>query len=302
MSEIIKSQVAEAKKSIKEITNHSISDDRAFSYLLLHYVFGHEYNDIVKDELVTDGNNDGGIDFVSFDEDESKVIVCQSKYTGELTYEQIITELSKMYRTIQDFKDPPDTGRYNVTLKKTLQNALDRLTDDNIDNIEYCIFTTAAIDSNTAMKKINKAQLEISADAVMIYTEEEIEKEIQSALTQLPTVKSESIKLDQANNYLQYKSDDMSGIQCNVSSSSIIQLYNKHGGKGLFDLNIRRYIRNKLVDTGVNRTLDNDRKNFWFLNNGIIIACKDFFVDGNTVKLTDFSIVNGGQTTHLIGT
>ncbi len=113
-------------------------------------------------------------------------------------------------------------------------------------------------------------------------------------------VSYEKIKLDKPKNILEYESLNNKGIMCNVLSTSIIQLYNKYAGKGLFDLNIRRYIRNTLVDSGVKRTLDKDRENFWFLNNGIIIACQDFEIDGDTVRLYDFSIVNGGQTTTLI--
>ncbi len=299
MSEIIKAQVNDAKKQIETITGKSISDDRAFSHVLLRYIFGYDFIDQV--DFVTDGSNDGGIDFISFDEEESKVIVCQSKYTGSLAFEQIITELSKMYSTVQNFKKA-HTGSYNDRLKKALQNALDRLPDESIDNIEYNIFTTAPLDINGAMQKINNTQHEFPSDAVTIYTKDQIEKEIQKAQTQLPTVKYEKIKLDKANNYLEYESDDLIGIQCNVLSSSVIHLYNKYAGKGLFDLNIRKYIRNTLVDSGVKRTLDSERENFWFLNNGIIIACTEFNVDGNTVKLKDFSIVNGGQTTTLIGT
>ena len=116
------------------------------------------------------------------------------------------------------------------------------------------------------------------------------------------TVSSEKIKIDKPNNYLEYESDALKGIQCNALSTSIISLYNKYAGGGLFDLNIRKYIKNTLVDSGIKKTLDSDRENFWFLNNGIIIACTDFDVDGDTVRLQDFSIVNGGQTTTLIGT
>ena len=79
-------------------------------------------------------------------------------------------------------------------------------------------------------------------------------------------------------------------------------MYNKFFSAGLFDLNIRKYIRNTLVDNGIKRTLNNNRDNFWFLNNGIIIACEDFTIDGNRIHLENFSIVNGGQTTHLIAT
>ena len=56
-----------------------------------------------------------------------------------------------------------------------------------------------------------------------------------------------------------------------------------------------------MVDSGINETLDRNRENFWFLNNGITIACDNFDVDGDTVWLEGFSIVNGGQTTYLIG-
>ena len=299
MSEIIKSQVENAKEQIKTITGHTISDDRAFSHVLLRYIFGYEYIDQI--DIVTDGTNDGGIDFLAFDDEESKLIVCQSKYTGALSFDQIIAELGKMYSTVQNFKQA-HTGSYNDRLKKALQNALDRLPDENADNIEYNVFTTAPLDINGAMKKINNTQHEFPSEAVTIYITDQIEKEIQKAQAQIPTVKYEKIKLDKAKNYLEYESDDLIGIQCNVLSTSIIQLYNKYAGEGLFDLNIRKYIRNTLVDSGVKRTLDSERENFWFLNNGIIIACTDFEVDGDTVKLTDFSIVNGGQTTTLIGT
>ena len=299
MSEIIKTQVADAKEQIKIITDKTISDDRAFSHMLLHFIFGNDYIDTI--DMVTDGANDGGIDFVAYDDEESKLIVCQSKYTGALTYEQIISELSKMYSTVQNFKQS-HTGSYNDALKKTLQNAMDRLPDENIDSIEYQIFTTAPLDVNGAMKKIENTHHEFPAEAVTIYTAEEIEKEIQKVQTQLPTVKYEKIKLDKAHNYLEYESEDLMGIQCNVLSTSLIQLYNKYSGDGLFDLNIRKYIKNTLVDSGVKKTLDTDRENFWFLNNGIIIACTEYDVSGDTVKLYDFSIVNGGQTTTLIGT
>ena len=298
MSEIIDSQIGVARTQVEKITGNSITDDRAFSHVLLRYIFSIDYIDQV--DLVTDGTNDGGVDFIAFDDEESKLYICQSKYTGSLSFDQIITELGKMYSTVQNFKKS-HTGIYNERLKKTLQNALDRLPEDNADNIEYNIFTSASLDVDGAMKKINNTTHDFPSDAVTIYTVDQIDKEIQKVQTQLPTVKYEKIKLDKAKNYLEYESNDLSGIQCNVLSTSIVQLYNKYAGAGLFDLNIRKYIRNTLVDSGIKRTLDSDRDNFWFLNNGIIIACKEYAVDGDTVNLTDFSIVNGGQTTTLIG-
>lgn len=299
MSEIINSQISVAKERIKSITGKEPSSDRAFSHVLLKQFYDVDFIDQM--ELITDGSNDGGIDFLNYDEEDNKVSICQAKYTGSLSFEQVITELDKMCSTVHNFK-ASHTGSYNDRLKKALQNALDRLPDDYAENIEYVIFTTSPIDVNGVKKKIENTQHSFSIDTVSVYTLDDIERTIQRNQETLSTVSSEKIKLDRANNYLEYESDDLEGIFCSVLSSSIVQLYNKYSGAGLFDLNIRRYIRNKLVDTGINKTLDSDRDNFWFLNNGIIIACTDFDVDGDTVRLENFSIVNGGQTTQLIGT
>lgn len=299
MSELIKSQIKVAKEAIKEIKNQSISDDRAFSHLLLKYIFSVDYIDQI--DLVTDGANDGGVDFLYYDEEESKLIICQSKYTSALSFDQIIAELGKMYSTVQNFKRA-HTGNYNDQLKKALQNAMDRLPDDSADNIEYHVFTSAPIDINAANKKIANTHHDFPTDAVVLYSPDDIEKAIQRAQEALNTVQFAKLKLDRPNNYLEYESDDLEGVFCNVSSISIVQLYNKFAGAGLFDLNIRKFIKNKTVDDGVKRTLDQDRENFWFLNNGIIIACTDYDFDGDVIKLENFSIVNGGQTTTLIST
>ena len=299
MYEIIRSEVKRAQEDGEKLLGKKLSEDRAFHYVVLEYVFGVERLD--QDDFVTDGTNDGGIDFVYYDEDEAKVILCQSKYTEALSFNDIIAELDKMHSTLQNFRIF-NTGSYNDRLKRVLQNALDRLPDENTDNIEYHLFTTAPIDTEGAMRKIDNTQHGFSSEAVRIFTGGDIEKEIKNTLEALDMVSYEKIQLDRPKNVLEYESSKNKGIMCNVLSTSIIRLYDKYAGKGLFDLNIRKYIRNKLVDSGIKDTLDKDRENFWFLNNGIIIACQDFEVDGDTIRLYDFSIVNGGQTTTLIST
>lgn len=298
MGEIISAQVQFAQQEIQTITGKTISEEQAFSHALLKYYFDVDFQDQIG--AVTDGANDGGIDFLYYDEEESKVILCQSKYCKALKFDEIINELNKMHSTVQNFKKS-NTGMYNDTLKLALQNAKDRLPEDNNDNYEYRIYTTAPVDINGAFKKIENTAHEFPTESVGIFTEDDIEKTMQRCLEALTTVEFEKVKIDRAKNYLEYESADSIGIMCNVLSTSLIKLYNKYSGAGLFDLNIRRYIKNTLVDSGIKKTLDNNRENFWFLNNGIIIACEEYDIDGDTVKLFNFSIVNGGQTTTLIG-
>ena len=299
MSELIKAQIIYTKTQMDRILTENISDDRAFSHVLLKNIFDVDYAEQI--DLVTDGTNDGGIDFLYYDDESNKLSLCQSKYKSSLTNDEIIEEFSKMYSTVQNFKKA-HTGSYNDKLKRALQNAIDRLPEESPDNIEYVLFTTAPVNIEGAMKKIANTEHEFSTDAVVIFVSDDIDKYIQRAQETLQTVKNEKKKIDRPKNYLTYESETLRGIFCNVLSSSIVQLYDKYAGAGLFDLNIRRYIKNTLVDSGIKKTLDRERENFWFLNNGIIIACTEFDIDGNTIRLTDFSIVNGGQTTQLIGT
>lgn len=136
MGEIIKTEVQFAQQEIKNITEHSISEEYAFNHALLKYYFDVDFPDQIGS--VTDGSNDGGIDFIYYDEEEAKVILCQSKYCESLRFEDVINELNKMYSTVQNFKKS-NTGMYNDRLKLALQNAKDRLPEDNSDNYEYCI-------------------------------------------------------------------------------------------------------------------------------------------------------------------
>lgn len=298
MSEIIESQVKLAKEKVKNQYGVAIPDDRAFSHMLLRFVFN-QYD--YADHIVTDGPNDGGIDFIYYNEDEAKLILAQSKYTTSLQANDVIAEFQKMYATYNNFKSH-NTGIYNVILKRELTNALDQMPDDNSGTVEYHLYTKAeGFDPEEVSKKMELTMPDFPLDAAKLIDKDEIETAIEASQQSIDIVSDDSIMIDMANNILRYESDSLAGIMCNVMSSSIVKLYDLYQNEGLFDLNIRRFIKSKLVDDAIKETLDKNRINFWFLNNGIIIACEDYVIDGKKINLSHFSIVNGGQTTQLIG-
>ncbi len=86
-----------------------------------------------------------------------------------------------------------------------------------------------------------------------------------------------------------------------VNASSIKQLFYDYGNKGLFDSNLRFFISSKKIDPKIVNTIQNEPENFCYYNNGIIVTCDDYSIEGNLIKLQNFSVVNGGQTTNLIG-
>lgn len=297
MSDLIKSQLDQIKDQLKTLTISDMTDDRAFSHLILAVV----YKQKIEDHIVTDGKDDGGIDFVFYNDEDNKLILGQSKYTATLTVNEIIAEYNKMYATYCNFKKS-NTGSYNADVKRELQNGIDQLPDDNSGSVEYCLFTTAGnIVNEEVLNRLEIKMTDFPIDSAKIFTQKDIENAIEAHQATIEIVTNDKIRIDKAGNYLHYDSDVLRGLMCNVMASSIVNLYNKYQNSGLFDLNIRRYIPNKLVDSEIKKTLDKNRRNFWFLNNGIIIACEKFQIDGNVIHLSNFSIVNGGQTTQLIG-
>lgn len=272
---------AEVEKTSAEYIKHKsskISDDKAFSYMLLSVFFGVSDLDD-KLDCVTDGSHDGGIDFIYFDEEDSKLFICQAKYIDNIAPSYIRIEFDKICDTINNFRKG-NTGSYNETLKRILQNALDHLPDDDQDNIEIILFTTANIkDVDDIIKKACNDIPDLGRFAVYIYAEDDIEKQIQEIHSEIATVESAKIEIDNPHNCLVYKNAHARGIMVNIKSTSLIALYNKFKASGLFDMNIRHYIRSRMVDDKINETLHKNRGDFWFLNNGIVIACEDFTID-----------------------
>lgn len=70
-SEILKVEVAKSCKEFQQNKSSDIPDDKAFSYILLTYFFDMKNFDD-KYDCITDGANDGGVDFLYFDEEERK--------------------------------------------------------------------------------------------------------------------------------------------------------------------------------------------------------------------------------------
>lgn len=302
-SEVLLNELRSIEEELEK-SNKKVTDENAFEYLAMQF-FCYKIKNIKPklydiESSITNGPNDGGIDFVYYDDEESKVVLGQCKYTENMKLNDIISELNKMSSTVENFKKAY-TGTYNKKLKTNLQNALDRLPDESAGNVEYCIFTTSDINQNDVTNKLHAEHNLYSKDMVSVYGVSEINSQIKELIERAKTVNEYKIEIDYPHNVLQYETDNVSGIMVNMSSESLVRMYDKFKDEGLFDLNIRKYIKNKTVDEGIKETLDKERDNFWFYNNGLTIACSEYVLDGNKVKLYDFSIVNGGQTTNRIG-
>lgn len=126
----------------------------------------------------------------------------------------------------------------------------------------------------------------------------DVEEVVESNIAPFDYVERDKLIIDIPNNVLNY--DDHSFV-CNVSAKSLKRLWQKEGQKGLLAMNLRYYIKSKNIDNKIENSIMFNYNDFWYLNNGIIIVCDNFNFVGNELRLEHFSIVNGGQTTRMIG-
>lgn len=301
MSAIINHEIQKIQDYF-EFNRQVVTKEDAFEFLVLQYFFykEKEINVINGDyvDYITNGTNDGGIDIVHYNDEDEVLSLIQCKCTSNFSNEEVLNEINKMNTTVEAFKNF-NTGAYSDKLKRTLQENLDRLPDNG--QIEFHVFYLGNFDLRNFERRLRNSSINDLEELINISDLDVIESQISNVNSTMLKVENHKANIDKANNFLEYESTENYGIQVNLSSNSLIQMYNKFKDKGLFDMNIRKFVPNRLVDTGIKRTLDSDRDNFWFYNNGLIIACEYFEVDGNTIKLENFSIVNGGQTTNLLG-
>lgn len=286
MEEVLKSEISKIKELV-EMKKDLISDEMAFNFLILQYFCYNSKNFhdniIFINDNITDEKNDGGIDFVYFDEDESKIIIGQNKYTYNINNNDVVAELRKIFDTIKNF-NKGRIGSYNDKLKRNLIEALDRLGEENDGNIEIYFSSLKDINSEIIFNKITEEERSCVSD-IRFFSERDIEDRILSIQDTVEKVNEFKFEIDKAKNFLEYSNGKLNGIFVNISHLSLQKAYNLYKDKGLFDLNIRRYIRNKAVDDKIKETLENSREDFWFLNNGLTIACNEYKVDGKFIKL-----------------
>ncbi|MCY4498502.1 MAG: AIPR family protein [Rhodospirillaceae bacterium] len=90
-----------------------------------------------------------------------------------------------------------------------------------------------------------------------------------------------------------------------LPGKELIELVSTDDGKlnrELFYDNVRDFQGNNPVNQEIDQTLSDQhqRSNFPLLNNGVTIVARSIHRTGDTFKISDFQIVNGCQTTHVL--
>ncbi|MDF7627474.1 AIPR family protein [Lactobacillaceae bacterium L1_55_11] len=280
-------------------------DENFFTLLAVWLVIKNtdEYNglyiDKVFSEFFTNQVGDGGIDLIYPDVDDNSLLFVQTKFSENTDANEAVAEINKGMATVSELESNPNS--LNEKLRGCYDAALNELADGDDIQRKMVFVSGGSFDKAAVEKRVSHTKNIDDFDLVIV-NGDDLEGIIRDLREPVRRVNHDEVKIKAANNYSEYSSSTKEGIFTQVSAKSLKHLYDKYQDSGLFDLNVRKYIKKKSIDDEVKKTIHKHPDEFWFLNNGVTIATNAFRVDGNTIKLDDFSIVNGAQTTTLIAT
>lgn len=174
---------------------------------------------------------------------------------------------------------------------------------ENYDVDKYCVrlvtdYVPSDEERNALKRKLSDQFDDEENIKVEIVFGDDIIQIVQENTYPFEYVNVGEFKLDKPNNILRY--DDNSFV-CNISAKSLKALWKSDGRRGLLAMNLRYYISNDAIDNKIENSIVEHPEDFWYYNNGIIIVCDNYQIIGDTLRMEKFSIVNGGQTTRMIG-
>jgi hypothetical protein len=270
---------------------HFDNNEDDFDNILNSIIFNRTKSNI--DSILLDTNHDNN-DMIAYrfsyyqpnqslDLDETKQIIVSISNT-----------LNNMMRGIFDIKSQDIMHQFNSVNSEL--NKSSRIIIRVVTNIEA---NKKKKKENNKLLNENLKSFNLKHEWEILYADEVIDI-IDEVDNPNQAIEIGEISIDDDDNIIQYNNNNIEAYLINVSARSIKQLYEINSSK-LFGLNLRYYVKNDKVDKGIADTISQKKDKFWFMNNGIIIIADGADFNNNKVKLKNFSIINGGQTTKNIG-
>lgn len=248
------------------------------------------------ESMIVDGSCDGGVDALLSDpnSETSDLILVQSKFHQNISFQEISSAITKLV----NFYKSMVKGDYEKVSDKVINRFATLNAEIGEESSIIFKFYTSAPRNGTQNRRIEKTfNALIGNDSRLkleVYFGEDIINEIKEADSRRPSVENGKIFIDEPDNYLFYGDD---AIICNVSALSIKELYGKNG-LNLLAKNLRYHVAGTNIDRAIKESISKNPDMFWYKNNGLTIICDEFNPSGKEIKLKNFSIINGGQTTY----
>lgn len=306
----IKEDILEYQKTLRFLSNIG-KEDWAFNYWVLDKLF-YEEEELIEGKILD--YHDFGIDAYEVYEDSKEIFLIQNKYYSDDSV------LSAEY-VKNDFLLRAITALERGTYKKSedLQKAFTKYKNDPDFSVHLQLFVTNnrhCKEADAYIKQFNLNHPKYRAD--IFYLDDIAEKYYGESKENKKNIEVEIESINKGT-ILNINTDDYKManiIDARYVLTPVVSLYrlyrtSKEKAYPLFDRNIREYLGNRGINKNIYKTLldPEERKNFFYYNNGITIICNKMSKistrpsDSNMnafFQITNPQIVNGCQTVNSI--
>ncbi|MBS7698054.1 MAG: AIPR family protein [Cryobacterium sp.] len=287
------------------------SPSLAFLFLVLDQFFPNRSSEFP--EMAVDGGNDLGIDAIEIidREEHAEIFIFQSKHR---------TSIKSTDRTIND-SEVLKVGSFlnslfekNARLLKTgnlqMTEAVQRIWDLHERGI-ICQYRLIFCTNGQGLSRSSHSIVESTvANLHNVYYEVYSAAELMRDISASSRTTESGFLQVVGKEAFERTDGDIRGVIASIDARSFVELIQTPDGKSvrrhLFDENLRIFLgANGGYNSNIIQTAaSGDSHIFWYLNNGITITCRDYnYNKGHSnpkIKLDDFQIVNGAQTSHSL--
>jgi hypothetical protein len=280
-------------KTPEEITQNKLS--RSLAALAISMLANQD--DVTASNAVIDDFDDNGIDAICFDRSENRLLFVQAKFKKD-GGEPDLADTLKFAGGVRDaLKRKYD--RFNDAFQGKLEEVEDAL-DEATLNIVLVLAWTGNSLSKHSVRTLKDLEEELNRYwsgrcTVEMFTLERSHQML--AQRHAPVPINLTLTLENWN----YVRTPISVFYGQLSVSQLSTLYKQYK-RQLFDRNIRFYKGSSDVNDAIAKTIVEEPKYLFHLNNGLTAICQKItpkptaLPERGDFELTDFSIVNGAQT------
>lgn len=276
-------------------------------YALCLYANLPDYTEVAS-ESITEGSDDKDCDLCLIDSQTGDAFIAQvtigdewnKKAASTNKADDLLTALS--WLMTKPYKRIPPALRPKAI---ELQEALARKEIDHLHllYVHNCQQSTAV---EEALATVAVAGKTLVGDAAIAVSALEIGlpklQHLYSSLTKQIVVEKKITF--HVHGTLKESGDGWEAVQTSIEGSILHDLWKEHKDD-LFSANIRGFLdmlsRRTSVNRGILDTVTRVPKRFWAFNNGVTILTKGFECKDQTVVATGVSVINGDQTTGVLG-
>ena len=290
------------KQDVEEIneTENYNKIGKAFDFWVLKNYF--ELDEETVATNIIESPNDKRVD--AFVEEEENIKIIQCKFFNDIEKKVGGNEIVLFKGCLDWLRKPEETKKLNLPRFYNLASIFSERWNEGIE-VQLHFFAFGKFSNEAKHERIVFNNSDLRERVQMHFHDiDDILKLYKSKLQDQNPLVDEKYEFELIQGEYFTKEKEIPSIVATVKGRDLFKLYEEYG-EDLFERNIRYFrgvrkesINAKIIDTILD---DNERKNFWYYNNGISFVCRNFKVKGNTttpkLEVQGFQVINGCQTT-----